>query len=395
MDEILFWAMIATVGYAYAGYGALIALAGAIVRFFGPLRKTEKDKFEPEVTLIIAFYNEEDFIEKKIQNTLSLNYPSGKIKSIWIDDGSRCACERIFARHPEITLIRQAERRGKSAAINRGMQAAETEIVVFSDANAMLAPESLRELVYGFRDPEVGCVAGEKRFRGNTVDNAAGRGESAYWRYESSIKKMEARIGSTISATGEFFAVRRRLFTPVPEDSLTEDFVISTRIAMRGYKIDYCPQAYAVETASANAREEWKRKTRIAAGALQSLIRNPGMLNPFKRPLFSFQYASHKFLRTFFVPFFVAALVPLNWLIVERTGSFFGACAFVLYLQFAFHAAAVIGFMLEKCGRSFPVFSLPFYFDMTNLACIVGFYNYFTGKQSVKWKKAKRVPDSH
>ena len=392
MDDFLFWAMIATVVYAYAGYGVLIGLVGSIIRFFRPPEKTDKNEFEPEVTLIIASYGEEDLIEMKIQNTLNLDYPSGKIKTVWINDGPRCA--RVFAEHPEIKLIQHAERRGKSAAVNCGMQVAESEIVVFTDANAMLAPESLRELVARFRDPDVGCVAGEKRLRQNADENSAGRGEGAYWRYESRLKRMESRIGSTISAAGEFFALRRRLFTPVPNDCLTEDFIISTRIAMQGYKIDYCPEAYAVETSSANAKEEWKRKTRIAAGAFQSLIRNPRMLNPFRHPLFAFQYVSHKFLRTFFVPFFIIALVPLNWLIVARSGSSSNIYALALYLQFAFHTAAVIGFILEKFGRSFPVFSLPFYFDMTNVACIVGFYNYFTGKQSVKWEKARRVPDS-
>ena len=151
--------------------------------------------------------------------------------------------------------------------------------MVFTDANTMLNLEAVTEIVRCFEDPQVGCVAGEKR-----VADAGGAGaaatEGVYWKYESKLKELDYRLYSAVGAAGELFAVRRGLWQTLPEDTLLDDFVCSMLIASQGYKIAYCKEAYALETPSADMGEEGKRKKRIAAGGLQSVWRLRKLLNP-------------------------------------------------------------------------------------------------------------------
>ena len=162
--------------------------------------------------------------------------------------------------------------------------------MVFSDANTLLGRDSVRIIVDLFRNPKVGCVSGEKRIHQKQADAAAGAGEGLYWKYESTLKKWDAELYSVVGAAGELFAVRTELFHEVEPDTLLDDFIISLRIAMQGYTIQYNPDAYAIETASANVKEELKRKIRISAGGIQSIIRLKKLLNIFKYGTLSFQY---------------------------------------------------------------------------------------------------------
>ena len=294
--EICFWVLVGIIAYTYLGYGVLVIFAGWLKDyFFSGNESVILHADEPSVTLLIAAFNEEIWLKKKIENSLELDYPEDKLKIIVITDGSNDGSAQIAKGHPRIVHLHDGPRRGKMAAMNRAMKFVTSEIVIFSDANALLNREAIRELVLFFQDSAVGCVCGEKRVHTGNRNEAASAGEGLYWRFESLIKKWEARLGSCIGAAGELFAIRTHLYMNLPDDTLLDDFVISLRIALKGYRIQYALRAYAAEAASADIHEEFKRKIRIAAGNLQAIRRLPELLNPFRHGMLAFQYFSHKF----------------------------------------------------------------------------------------------------
>jgi len=389
--EILFWILAGTVFYTYLGYGALVILLGRVKGLFSGGERVSRDSYEPPATLLVAAFNEETWLRNKIHNSLGLDYPEEKLKILVVTDGSDDGSGEIVGDFPRVVHLHASERRGKTAALNRAMKLVDTEIVIFSDANAMLNREAVRELVRFFLDPAVGCVCGEKRVFSREGDEAASAGEGTYWRFESRIKEGEAGLGSCVGAAGELFAIRTALFSEAPEDTLLDDFVISMGIALRGARIQYAPGAYAMETASAGIGEEFKRKTRIAAGNLQALLRMPGLLNPFRHGMLSFQYVSHKFLRSFIAPLCFAALIPVNILLLPEGGR---AYIYLFLMQGLFYLAAGAGYLLRNRPLPSRLFFVPFYVVLMNLSALAGFLRYAGGRQSVLWDKALRKESS-
>lgn len=292
--EMLFWFALFVVFYTYLGYGMLLFFLVKLKELFVKPTKwqlPEKDSDLPEVTLFITAFNEAEVVDEKMRNSLALNYPKEKLHIVWVTDGSNDATnDRLQTEWAgRTTVCFQPQRQGKTAAMTRGMTFIKTPLVVFTDANTMVNSEAVREIVLAFRNPKVGCVAGEKRIAVQAKDEAAAGGEGIYWRYESTLKALDARLYSAVGAAGELFAIRRELFEPMEPDTLLDDFILSLRIAMKGYTIAYCTHAYAIESGSADMHEEEKRKVRIAAGGLQSIWRLRPLLNPFRYGVLSFQ----------------------------------------------------------------------------------------------------------
>jgi cellulose synthase/poly-beta-1,6-N-acetylglucosamine synthase-like glycosyltransferase len=233
----------------------------------------------------------------------------------------------------------------------------------------------------------VGCVSGEKRIFNAEEEAASAAGEGLYWKYESALKRWDAELYSAVGAAGELFAIRTELFNEVEPDTLLDDFIISLRVAMRGYKIDYDPDAYAIETASANVKEELKRKIRIAAGGIQSVVRLYPLLNIFKYGMLSFQYISHRVLRWTITPICLLLILGVN-VILATSSTFF---LVVLGLQILFYIFAIIGWILEDKKLKIKVFFIPYYFFIMNYAVYMGFGRYLKKSQSVNWERAKRA----
>lgn len=258
--EVLFWISLFIVFYTYIGYGILLYILVKIKECFrkpAP-RPMPADDALPPLTLFIAAYNEEDVVDEKMRNCLELDYPADKLRILWVTDGSNDHTNERLSHWPQAIVLHQPQRQGKTAALNRGIHFVETPLVVFTDANTHLNREALREIVHAFTDPKVGCVAGEKRIAVQSKDNAASGGEGLYWKYESTLKALDARLYSAVGAAGELFAVRRELFEEMQTDTLLDDFILSLRIVMQGHTIAYCANAYAVESGSADMREERK-----------------------------------------------------------------------------------------------------------------------------------------
>jgi cellulose synthase/poly-beta-1,6-N-acetylglucosamine synthase-like glycosyltransferase len=390
--EILFWVFLFIIFYSYLGYGILLFSIIKIRRILGISRIKDGNKdYEPEVTLFVAAYNEKDYVDEKLKNSFSLNYPQQKVKHVWVTDGSNDGTPDLLRKYEGVEVHHLDARGGKIGAMNRGMQFVKTPIVIFSDGNTNLGKESIREIVNLFSDPKVGCVSGEKRIYSKDADAAAGAGEGLYWKYESTLKKWDAELYSVVGAAGELFAIRTELWQEVEKDTLLDDFIISLRVAMAGYTIQYNPEAYAIETASANVKEELKRKVRISAGGIQSVIRLSSLLNIFKYGTLSFQYISHRVLRWTLAPLSLLMLIPAGLILAINEGIFdFGFYSVLFWLQILFYAAALLGWYLENKSIKVKILFVPYYFFIMNLSVFFGLKRYLKGSQSVNWERAKR-----
>lgn len=386
--EAVFWMSVMGVGYAYVGYGLVAALLGWGMRRREPAELPADRKTWPTVALVVAAYNEEEVILAKIANSKALDYPSEKLEIVVVTDGSSDRTPELASGVSGVRVMHASERRGKVHAMNRVMPTVTQDVVVFSDANAMLNPEALRRLLRHFSDPQVAAVAGEKRIRPQAGDVSAGEG--VYWRYESALKRWDSRISSVMGAAGELLAIRREAYQPLENDTLLDDFVLSMRLVAAGKRVVYEPGAYAIEEASATIGEEFKRKVRIVAGGWQAVFRLWPLLIP-RRPVIWFQYVSHRVLRWVLTPALLPLIALLNLVLAWERG---GVYLTLLQLQALFYGAAFLGWKLQARGMQPGVLYVPFYFVFLNAAALVGAYRFWTGRQSVTWEKARRAPRS-
>ena len=391
------------VAYTYLGYGILITLLVKIRTLVkGPRPTVNDDTYEPMVTLVMAAYNEMGCLPAKLQNSRELDYPADKLQLLFVtegsNDGSTAYLEALRLRGDrQIEVLGGDERAGKVAAMNRAITHVKTPIVIFSDANTQLNSRAIRHLVRHFRYDSVGAVAGEKRIEVLDSESAAGSGEGLYWKYESYLKRKDAQLHTVVGAAGELFAVRTNLYETVEPDTLLDDFIISLRIAGRGYRVEYEPDAYAVERPSFSIDEEKKRKVRIAAGGFQSIMRLLYLLNVARYGWLTFQYVSHRVLRWAVTPF----CLPLIWLAnlalllpVPQTITPIYVFWLVFFIgQCVFYAAAYLGYRLEHRRIRVKALFVPFYFTFMNVCAILGFLRYWRGNTSGIWEKARRADE--
>jgi poly-beta-1,6-N-acetyl-D-glucosamine synthase len=334
------------------------------------------------VTLIIPAYNEEDVIAEKLENALALDYPAELLEIVVVADGSTDRTTAIAETFAErgVLLLYEPPRQGKAAAMNRAVPHARGEILIFSDANAMMEPDSISQIVPNFADPQVASVSGEKRVRSN--DQVQGEGESFYWRYEAMMKQADSLVSTAIGAVGEFFAIRRALYHPLETDNLVEDFVLAMRLVMDGWRVVYEPAAVSWEEASPSLGGEWRRRVRMAAGGFQAIIRLRALLSP-RYGIVMVQYVSHKVLR-WLAPFFMVAAFA-------SSAALMGMPLFRwLFLgQLLFYITAGMGWVLEALGVSYKPARIIFYFCFGNATVLGGFVRYVSGSQSVLWQKAR------
>lgn len=378
MTTSLFWLCLAIVVYTYVGYGLILYLLVFIKRLAikaKPLADITDDCL-PEVTLMVCAYNEEDIISEKMSNTHSLDYPADRLHLVWVTDGSTDNTNSILSTYPDVKIVFSPERRGKSAALKHGIKEVSTEIVMMTDANTMLNPEAVREIVRLMQDPKVGCVSGEKKVMAKSDSAEAAQGEGLYWKYESTLKRLDSELYSAMGAAGELCVIRRQLMTDIPDDTLLDDFVISMEIVRMGYKIAYTSKAFAMEYGSADLHEESKRKRRIAAGGLQSSWRLRSLMNPLRHPVVAFQFVSHRVLRWTITPVCLFALIPLNTILVLSGEGIIYTIIWIL--QILFYASALAGMRISK------------YFVFMNLNVFRGMA-YLLNNTSGTWEKAKRA----
>lgn len=377
-----FWISAIILVYIYLGYPVLIAL----LALFKPGRASGELTFKlPRVSLIIPAHNEEKVIGKKIENSLSLDYPENLLSIVIVSDGSTDRTNELvneFASNPRIRFIQYQPRRGKAHALNIGVAASESEIIVFSDANIRYEPDSIRMLVRNFSIPSVGCVCGKVLLE-KATGSTEPLGEGIYMRYERFIHQNESRFYTMIGTDGAMYAIRRELSSPLPEDAIVDDFIIAMSVLKKNYRIVYEPKAIGFEEAASSVGQEFKRKVRMIAGGFQAIGILGTVLNPFLHPIVFFQFISHKLLR-WLAPIFMLALFVTNVLLLFR--HFYQLS---LLAQLIFYSLAMIGAIQESI-RKRALFYFPYYFCALNLAAAIGLRRFLTGNQPVKWEKVSR-----
>jgi cellulose synthase/poly-beta-1,6-N-acetylglucosamine synthase-like glycosyltransferase len=383
MEPILhtiFWLSALAIAATYFLYPmALLAL--------GPLRSWHRTGTNmPSVTLVISAYNEEAVIREKLENALALNYPRDRLEIMVISDGSADATDAIAAEYADrgIVLHRQQPRRGKSAGLTQFVPLARGEIVIFSDANSMYDAHAVQRLVRNFEDPQVGFVVGHQRYI--EEQSPASASESLYWRYETSLKIQESRIGSVVCGDGAIYAIRASLFEPLREDDIN-DFTIPLKIVARGYRGVFDSEAVCYEKTAADFGGEFRRKVRIVNRSFRAVLRVRQALNPFRVGIFAFQLAIHKLLR-WFVPFFLAALLAANIGLAWLDWPFYQA---TLALQIAFYLTALM--RLIPGPRDLKPVYIAYYFCIVNAAAAVGVLGTLFGRNIAVWNP-ERTPSS-
>jgi len=383
--KFIFWISCFIIFYNYLGYAVLIFLLNKLKG----KRQSPDPQHTPSVTFIVAAYNEEDCIEKKILNSLEQDYPSGRIEFLFVTDGSTDGTNDIIRKYPQVKLLFQPERRGKSAALNRVVSVASNDILIFSDANTILNRDAVKQIARHYADPKVGGVAGEKKVipaSGNADE--VGAGEGLYWKYESALKQLDSDFYSVVGAAGELFSLRKNLFEPVDDSVILDDFIISMKVAKKGYRVVYEPGAYAMELPSFSIRDEQKRKVRIAAGGFQAMVILRSLLAFWRQPKLSFLYISHRVLRWTLSPLcFIIAFIS-NAILFFQSGEMIYQILFIA--QIVFYAMALLASLFSLNGGIFKLFRLAYYFVFMNVSIIQGFFRFLRGRQPAAWEKAKR-----
>lgn len=377
LTTILFWAAVAFIAYTYMLFPALVFLRGLF--FNNPYRSAG---ITPRVTLLIAAHNEEKSIGAKLDNILALDYPSDCLEVIIASDGSDDGTGKIVQEYERRGVrFLDLPRLGKAPVLNAAAAAANGEILVFSDANSMFAPDAIRALVRPFADPAVGGVAGNQRYLKNGSDG----GERSYWRFDRFLKQSQSRAGNAISATGAIYAIRRRLFRPIP-GGVTDDFFTSTGVVEQGYRLVFAPDAVAYEPVAPSSGREFERKVRVITRGLQAVVLRRALLNPFHHGFYALQLFSHKVLRRIvvFPLILVAVLSPFLW----ARGPIYKLFTIG---QLAFYSLAASHILLKKTriGKQ-KIFALPFYFCMVNAACIVAVANLLRGRRIERWEPRRQ-----
>ena len=365
-------AALAAVVYHYVGYPLLLRLAAALGR--APAEPAAPAA-RPSLSVIIPCYNEAAALPAKLADLRAADYPADKVEIVVVSDGSSDETEAVARGAEGVRVVSWPERRGKPAALNAGAEEAKGEVLVFTDANALVPPESLRELVAPFADPRVGAVCGEQ------VITRGASSERAYWRWEARIKEWEAAVGSAVGADGSLYAVKRGLYKKVPEGRLImDDFFVSLQVVAAGYRLAYAPAAVAYEEALDDGRAEFKRKARIMAGSVVALA----ALDVAIWRRLPWQLFSHKILR-WLGPAFLAVAFGAS-AAATAAGSVFGAV--LLAAQASFYGAAAVGWLWRR-RRAPLLFRAPYSFTLANAALAYGWLQFFFGGKKPAWEKLR------
>jgi len=377
--EIVCLASLLLAAWHFAGYPLSLMLIAALRRRAAPTPVAGRER----VALIIAAFNEERVIAAKIENALSLDYEPELFEVVIVADGSSDRTAEIARgfNDPRVTCLHEPERRGKSHALNRAVAATQADVLVLSDANNFYSTDAIRRLVARLREPGVGGATGAKKIA-VSQERAASGGDGLYWRYESKIKWAESRLGGTVTADGEIFALRRESYRPIPASVINDDMYLTFRLVDAGLRVVYEPDAIAVEEASMTIREDFNTKVRMISGGMQSLASEWRTI--FGSGWFSVKFASHKILR-WLMPV-VLALLLLSSAALSAQPLFRALFA----AQALFYLLAAVGWALNARNAR-PAFAyVPFYFVAMNFAAAGGLWRFLRGRQSVLWSKAAR-----
>jgi cellulose synthase/poly-beta-1,6-N-acetylglucosamine synthase-like glycosyltransferase len=385
---VVFWACAFLVAYTYFLYPLVLFFAYAasqIRRDWNFLTNGRRDRRValpgwqalPAVSMVVPAYNEEEWLDAKLANLRELEYPPDKLEVILVSDGSTDRTGEILSaiHDARFRVLLLPKRGGKANALNCAVGVARNRVLVFSDASTMIAPASLQTIVRHFSDPRVGAVCGALQFQGSQESRQT---EGVYWKYESMLRLMEARLGATLTASGAFYAVRRDCFVPLPVNAILDDFVIPMNVRKQGSLVLYDPEAVATEFAAATVSGEFTRRVRLATGsfrALPDLLRTP--MPGFTRLAF----VSHKLLR-WVLPFVLIGLAVSNLFLFGPMFYCISAAA-----QAAILVWGLAGLLLREQLTRARLALLGYFLLAMNAAFLIGFVRSLRGGKEATWAR--------
>jgi cellulose synthase/poly-beta-1,6-N-acetylglucosamine synthase-like glycosyltransferase len=383
--EITFWISVSLIIYTYLGYPLVIYCLARL--FAKPITPPEIQEQLPRVSLLVAAYNEEGDITKRIDNALSLDYPRELLEIVIASDGSTdstCASARKYA-DQGVILFDYPQREGKPAVLNKTVSQLRGDIVFFSDANTLTDADAVKKLVRWFADPKVGAVCGKLVL----VDATTGKNvDSAYWKYENFLKKHESKLGALLGSNGAIYALRREWYPDIPDNTIVDDFVIPLRTkVVKQCKIIYETEAIAYEVSPSDIGTEFRRRARIGAGGFQAI----GLLNELLMPRYgwtTFSFWNHKILR-WVCPFLLIIAFATNVALMDQP-----LYAWLLLGQMFFYTLAFLGSILPARPRFLRVLRLATMFTTMNAALFVGFLRWLTGTQRASWQRTTRLAEA-
>jgi len=377
---VIFWASLAGAVYTYLGYPLLLAL---VHRWF-PRRPVPPWVELPRVSLILAAYNEEAWIERKLANCLALDYPPDKLEVLVGSDGSTDRTEQLAARFADrgVRLCAFSPRRGKMATVNRLVRQATGEICVFTDISELFDPDAVQRLVAPLADPRVGAVTGNHIYHRKRT--GLGAGTALYWRFQRYLQRAESRIDSVFACDGTIYACRRDLFPYPPDDTINDDVAVPLGIIARGRRVVFEPAAVARGEVLAQAERFLQQKKRGQAGRYQNFARCPALFRPW--PLSRWWIFISHCVMPVVVPWLLV-LVLLSNLVLAGSGQplYVG----LLIAQVLFYALAAVGYVAERRDWYLPPVAIPFYFVTANIGSLCGFWAFLWGRQRAAWTRVE------
>lgn len=360
--------------YVYFGYPLFLLILSKLK----PISVEKKDIY-PMVSLIISVYNEESLIEKKIRNTLELDYPKNLLEVI-VASESNDQTNEIVKKYKNfgIKLIAFENRQGKPATLFKVVPISKGEILVFSDANAMYDKMAIKKMVRSFNDKSVGCVSGMMRYK-NPKGTSSGKGETAFWNYENYLKKI-----SSGAVTGSIFALRRDAYLPLNKYR-GDDFELTVNAVIHGYKVVFEEEALSYEEVYDTTEKEYNRKVRVVSWNFESALMLLREALKKKKFFILFKILSHRTLR-WLAPFFLIMLLISNLMIVLNYDSLIYKC--VLGCQIFSYLIGALSFIADKYynKKLLTIFWVPYYFCMVNYAAFVGVNKVLFKKTGTLWE---------
>ena len=379
MVELIAGLMLVVIIYTYVLFPVICIARGWLFP-----RPWKQNQINPTVSIVIICHNEADVIETKLDSILALHYPGNLIQTIVGSDGSDDGTHDVVARHHGLRMTNLAfDRRGKIPALNDAVSKATGDILVFTDANSIFHEDALQNLVRHFSDERVGGVAGNQVYCDHTAGGAAASGEKSFWNYDRVLKDAQSKSGNAISATGAIYAIRRHLFQQVPP-GVTDDFTVSTRVVLQGFRLVFDGKAIATEPVAGKAKSEYRRKVRVMTRGFRSLWTVRGLLNPFRFGFYSLQLFSHKLLRRLVAFPILALLLMTPWLWQEG-----GWMTCLAVAQTVFYTLGVLSLLFRNWHGLSKLGSIPLFFSLANLAAMQAAFNFMSGRTIDRWESPR------
>lgn len=378
--EVVFWVALGILAYVYLGYPLLLAAVSVFAR-----RAQPQPDYTPFLSVLIAAYNEELNIGRKIQQMLALDYPADKLEILVLSDCSTDRTDEIVkgCGDPRVRLLRMPQRRGKTHAQNQGMQQARGEVLIFSDATTVYHPMALRYLACNYRDARVGAVSGRYQYFDPEGNSPTGLGSVAFWNYENLIKMMQSRISTISGCCGCIYSVRKTAYTELADDVIS-DLVQPLWVIRKGYRVVFEDRALAYEETTQSTKDEFAMRVRIVTRSLRGVLSVHDLLNPLRYRWVALQLWSHKMLR-WLQPLFLTLLFVSNAALIARPGF-----ALVFTLQLAFYILALLN-VVVPLQKIWKPLAIPLYFCTLNGAALYGLFEVCRGRKYVVWETVRRT----